>query len=54
MSGIKGSAIYQINNLTQSYQNRTVLQVEQLEVWQGEILALVGPAGRAKVPCCVT
>jgi tungstate transport system ATP-binding protein len=41
-------AIYQINNLAQTYFGRTVLQVERLEVRQGEILALVGPSGAGK------
>jgi tungstate transport system ATP-binding protein len=40
--------IYQIRNLTQTYNGRTVLQVEQLDIYRGEILALVGPSGAGK------
>lgn len=40
--------IYRLRNLTQTYNGRTVLQVEQLDIYQGEILALVGPSGAGK------
>jgi tungstate transport system ATP-binding protein len=34
--------------LTQIYEGRTVLQIEQLDIYAGEILALVGPSGAGK------
>jgi tungstate transport system ATP-binding protein len=42
------NVIYKIRNLTQRYNNRTVLQVDNLDIYQGEILALVGPSGAGK------
>lgn len=43
-----GPIIYQLHNLTQVYNGRTVLQVERLDIYAGEILALVGPSGAGK------
>lgn len=43
-----GRIIYHLRNLSQSYQGRTIVQIEQLEIYQGEILALVGPSGAGK------
>ncbi|MBI1878271.1 MAG: phosphate ABC transporter ATP-binding protein [Chloroflexi bacterium] len=43
-----GHIIYQLHNLTQAYNGRTVLQIERLDVYAGEILALVGPSGAGK------
>ncbi len=40
--------IYHLENLTQRYNGRTVLQVDRLEIYGGEILALVGPSGAGK------
>lgn len=40
--------IYQLRHVSQSYQGRTIVQIEQLEIYQGEILALVGPSGAGK------
>ena len=40
--------IYEIEGLRQSYNGRTVLAIERLEVRDGEILALVGPSGAGK------
>jgi len=42
------NVIYQIKNLTQRYNDRTVLQVDNLDIHQREILALVGPSGAGK------
>ncbi len=40
--------IYHLANLTQRYNDRTVLQIKQLDIYTGEILAIVGPSGAGK------
>jgi tungstate transport system ATP-binding protein len=40
--------IYRIQNLGQVYNGRTVLDIDQLDIYAGEILALVGPSGAGK------
>jgi len=45
---MSGDILYQINDLTKEYGGRRVLEVEQLEIRRGEILALVGPSGSGK------
>lgn len=40
--------LYQLQNVKQVYNGRTVLAVDQLAVHRGEILALVGPSGAGK------
>ncbi len=40
--------VYRLHNLTQIYEGRTVLQVDGLEIYAGEILAIVGPSGAGK------
>ncbi|MBI1293751.1 ATP-binding cassette domain-containing protein [bacterium] len=40
--------IYEVRNVTKSYGPRCVLAVDTLDVYQGEILALVGPSGVGK------
>jgi tungstate transport system ATP-binding protein len=40
--------IFRIDNLTQIYAGRTVLQVDRLEIYAGEILGIVGPSGAGK------
>lgn len=40
--------IYTLRDVTQRYDERTVLQVDFLEIYQGEILAIVGPSGAGK------
>jgi tungstate transport system ATP-binding protein len=39
---------YQITNLTRSYNGRTVLSVDQLEIYRAQVHALVGPSGAGK------
>ena len=43
-----GKSIYCLDNLTKRYNSRTVLEIDHLEVYAGEILALVGPSGAGK------
>ncbi len=40
--------IYQIRHLQHWYADRLVLDIEQMEVSEGEVLALVGPSGAGK------
>lgn len=40
--------LYQLRNITQTYQTRTVLHIDALDICQGEILAIVGPSGAGK------
>jgi tungstate transport system ATP-binding protein len=40
--------IYRIDNLVKSYGQRQVLRIDSLEIYRGEILALVGPSGSGK------
>ena len=40
--------IYRLDKLTKKYQNRTVLQINRLDIYAGEILAVVGPSGAGK------
>ena len=40
--------IYELHDLQQVYDRRTVLDISSLEVAQGEIVALVGPSGAGK------
>ena len=40
--------IYQLHAVTKAYEGRSVLDVDDLEVHRGEILALVGPSGAGK------
>ncbi len=43
--------IYHLSHLTKSYGPRTVLRIAQLDVFPGEILAIVGPSGSGKSTC---
>jgi tungstate transport system ATP-binding protein len=40
--------IYQLNHITKAYDGRTVMNIEQLAITAGEILAVVGPSGAGK------
>ena len=40
--------LYRVEGLQQIYQNRTVLDVPELDIYRGEILAVVGPSGAGK------
>jgi tungstate transport system ATP-binding protein len=40
--------VYHLEQVTKSYKDRRVLQVDALDIWRGEILAVVGPSGAGK------
>jgi tungstate transport system ATP-binding protein len=40
--------IFRLRNLSQTYEQRTVLQIDRLDIYRGQILALVGPSGAGK------
>ena len=40
--------VYELSQVQQTYDGRTVLNLEQFTIQQGEILALVGPSGAGK------
>jgi tungstate transport system ATP-binding protein len=40
--------VYHLRDISKAYNDRTVLQVDRLEVRQGEVFALVGPSGAGK------
>ncbi|MCK5429094.1 MAG: phosphate ABC transporter ATP-binding protein [Anaerolineales bacterium] len=42
--------IYHLQNVRKDYSDRSVLQVEELDIYQGEVFALVGPSGAGKSP----
>ncbi|MCE5258813.1 MAG: ATP-binding cassette domain-containing protein [Chloroflexi bacterium] len=41
-------SVYQLNTLVKRYDSRTVVALDSLTVYRGEILALVGPSGAGK------
>lgn len=43
-----GRSVYQIRDIKKCYKDRWVLQIEHLDIYPGEILALVGPSGAGK------
>jgi tungstate transport system ATP-binding protein len=45
---IESGVIYRIDNLVKSYGQRQVLSIDALEIYRGEVLALVGPSGAGK------
>jgi tungstate transport system ATP-binding protein len=40
--------LYRVEAVTKAYGGQTVLQVDRLEVWGGEVFCLVGPTGAGK------
>lgn len=42
------TAIFEIENLKHFYNNRLVLNIEQLTIYKGEIITIVGPSGSGK------
>ena len=42
------SPFYQLSQVTKQYHQRTILQIDQLTIQTGEMLALVGPSGAGK------
>ena len=45
---MNNQTLYQIHQLTQTYNERTVLNISQLKIYRAEILAIVGPSGAGK------
>ncbi|MBN1933769.1 MAG: phosphate ABC transporter ATP-binding protein [Anaerolineae bacterium] len=45
---MESRVIYQLSGITKIYQDRRVLDIESLDIYRGEILALVGPSGAGK------
>ncbi|MHB8112825.1 MAG: ABC transporter ATP-binding protein [Bellilinea sp.] len=40
--------VYQLANVTKAYSGRQILHINQLDIYPGEILAVVGPSGAGK------
>ncbi len=40
--------VYQLANVTKAYSGRQILRINQLDIYPGEILAVVGPSGAGK------
>ena len=40
--------VYQIRNLTKTYENSQVLEINELDIFKGEIFTLLGPSGAGK------
>ncbi len=40
--------VYRLKNVSRSYEGRTVVMIERLDIRAGEILAIVGPSGAGK------
>ena len=40
--------IYRVSNLTKTYEQNRVLEIQKLEIFKGEIFTLVGPSGAGK------
>ncbi len=45
---MNNTAIYSLHNVTKRYGERQVLNIESLDIAQGEILGIVGPSGAGK------
>jgi len=45
---VAGATCYTLNNVTKVYNGRCVLDIGRLEIYRGEILAVVGPSGSGK------
>ena len=45
---MSNNPLYRIRDLNKCYEARCILQLENLDIYQGEILALVGPSGAGK------
>jgi tungstate transport system ATP-binding protein len=48
MSGAPLPPMYELRGVIKSYDGRTVLRIAELDILQGEVLALVGPSGVGK------
>jgi tungstate transport system ATP-binding protein len=44
----RGEVIYSVRDVAQVYDGRRVLEIDSLDIYRGEVLALVGPSGAGK------
>jgi tungstate transport system ATP-binding protein len=44
----QNESIYRIEDLKKEYSGRVVVDIERLDIWRGEMVALVGPSGAGK------
>lgn len=44
----KDEPVYRLRGLIKDYAGRRVLEIERLDIWRGEVFALVGPSGAGK------
>ena len=47
-SGAGRETVFELHNVTKRYGARAVLQIDEMQILRGEILALVGPSGAGK------
>ncbi|WP_282706311.1 ATP-binding cassette domain-containing protein [Fuchsiella alkaliacetigena] len=45
---IKSRIVYRLSNISKSYEGRKVLEIDELDINQGEIFCLLGPSGAGK------
>jgi tungstate transport system ATP-binding protein len=43
-----GSLLFQVSNLTKTYEDQRILEINHLEIFKGEIFTLLGPSGAGK------
>lgn len=48
MDDNKKTPIYRLSGLTKNYGTRDILEIDELDIYKGEVFALVGPSGAGK------
>jgi ABC-type Fe3+/spermidine/putrescine transport system ATPase subunit len=48
MDDNKQTPIYRLSGLTKNYGTRDILEIDELNIYKGEVFALVGPSGAGK------